>query len=110
MLSIFNDVRQFQRDAAAICSSLRRYDTDLARQLKRSAQSVALNLSEGMAATAGDRRRSYGIALREAQECRGAIAIAADWGYAVVADDVVLDRLDKIIATLWKLTRPTRVA
>ena len=106
MLDLYHDVRLFQRDAAALCRLIARHDASLASQLRRAAQSVALNLGEGMAASAGDRRRSYGIALREARECRTAIEIANDWGYAVNANDDVLDRLDKIVATLWRLVRP----
>ena len=66
---------------------------------------MALNLAEGMAARGGARRQAYSVALREARECVAAIDVAARWGY-VRADEVVLDRLDKIVATLTRLTVP----
>ncbi len=54
------------------------------------------------------RRKAYSVALHEARECRVAIDVAEAWGYVDRPGDVVLDRLDKIIATLWKFARPRR--
>ena len=87
----------------ALFAAIRVHDADLARQLRRSAQSVALNLAEGMAVRDGSRRQAYSVALREAKECVAAIDVAVRWGYAT-ADAAVLDRLDKIVATLTRLT------
>ena len=108
MLRIYSDVQSFQRDARALCSRIRVHDANLASQLRRAAQSVALNLGEGMGASAGMRRKAYSVALHEARECRVAIDVAQAWGYVDRPGEAVLDRLDKIIATLWKLTRPKR--
>ena len=60
-------------------------------------------MSEGMAARGGVRRNAYEIASREARECLGAIDVAERWGY-VSRDASAIDRLDKIVATLMKLT------
>ncbi len=106
MLDIYTDIRTFQLDARTICQRIASHDASLANQLRRAAQSVALNLGEGMASSGGMRRKAYAIALGEARECRVAIDLAETWGYTDRPDDKVLDRLDKIIATLWKLTRP----
>ena len=90
-----------------MCDRIRCHDQNLASQLRRSAQSVALNLAEGMAASGGVRRQAYSVALREAKECVAAIETAVLWGYTS-ADEVVLDRLDKIAATLFRLAMPRR--
>ena len=105
MLRMYGDVRLMQADARRMCVAIGRHDPDLARQLRRAAQSVALNLAEGMASFDGNRRRAYGVALREARECLAALDVAVQWGYAKT-DAGVVDRLDKIVATLVKLTRP----
>ena len=97
MLRIHRDVQLLQCDARVLCDLIRVHDRDLASQLRRSAQSVALNLAEGMAASGGMRRQAYSVALREAKECVAAIEVASSWGY-VEADASVLDRLDKIAA------------
>ena len=105
MLRIYDDVRTMQREARGLCDQIRRFDRDLASHLRRSAQSVALNLSEGMAGRDGNRRKAYETALREARECVGAVEVAQDWGY-VGASAVELDRLDKIVGTLVRLSWP----
>ena len=67
----------------------------------------AKNPAEGMAASGGVRRQAYSVALREARESVAAVDLAARWGYAA-ADDEVLDRLDKIVATLMRLVMPRK--
>jgi len=105
MLRIYSDVRTMQTEARAICAAILRHDRELAGQLRRSAQSVALNLAEGMAARDGNRRKAYETALREAQECVAAVDTAQLWGY--VGDQAAaVDRMDKIVRTLMRLTMP----
>ena len=43
--------------------------------------------------------------MREAKECKAAFEVAADWGY-IETDEAVADRLDKIVATLYRLNHP----
>ena len=105
MLRIYSDVQTMQADARLLYERIGGHDRNLASQLRRSAQSVALNLAEGMAARGGVRRNSYAVALREARECVAAIDVAERWGY-VRAEASALDRLDKIVATLMRLTMP----
>ena len=105
MLRVYVDVQELQGEARVLCERIREHDASLASQLRRSAQSVALNMAEGMAARGGVRRNAYSIALREARECMAAIDVAGRWGY-VRAEAGVVDRLDKIVATLMRLTMP----
>ena len=105
MLRINSDVQMMQGEVRSLCDRIRAHDAGLASQLRRSAQSVALNLAEGMASRGGVRRNAYSVAAREAKECVAAIDVAVRWGYTS-ADPSVLDRLDKIVATLMKLTLP----
>ena len=107
MLRIYSDVQALQGEARGMCERIRRYDIRLADQLRRAAQAVALNMAEGMAARDGMRRRAYRIALGEARECLGAIDVAERWGY-LRADARVVDRLDKIVGTLVRLTGPAK--
>ena len=105
MLRVYEDVQVMQGEARALCEAIRSHDANLASQLRRAAQSVALNMAEGMAARGGVRRNAYSIALREARECMAAIDVAGRWGY-VRAEASVVDRIDKIVATLMRLTMP----
>ena len=52
------------------------HDRDLAKQLKRSSSSVALNCAEGMYSKGGSRTAAYGVALREMRESFAALEIA----------------------------------
>ena len=103
MLRIYADIQIMQDDVRALYSRIREHDADLARQLRRAAQSVALNTAEGMAVSGGMRRQAFSVALRETRETAAALDVAGRWGY-VPAEPSVLDRLDKIAATLFKLT------
>ena len=106
MLRLYDDVQAWQSDARELCDRIRVHDRDLASQLRRSAQSVAMNLGEGMSASGGVRRNAYATALREARECVVAIDVARRWGYVAEVSPAILDRLDKIMATLFKLAMP----
>jgi four helix bundle protein len=56
-------------------------EPQLRQQARKSAASAALNASEGAAReSAGDKRRSYGIASGEACECAAAVEIAGALG------------------------------
>ena len=83
----------------------RRLDPDLARQLRRAATSVPLNLSEGFSLEGGNRSLRYLTALGSARELRACFEVAFAMGYVepLAFDDA--DRLDKVIATLVKLCR-----
>ncbi|NNF43417.1 MAG: four helix bundle protein [Phycisphaerales bacterium] len=103
MLLIYQDVQSLQSEARRLCSRISVHDANLASQLRRAAQAVALNTGEGMGARAGARRQAYSVALRETRECMAAIDVAERWGYAE-RDEAMVDRLDKIAATLYRLT------
>ena len=64
---------------------------------------VVLADAEDVAARDGNRRKAYETALREARECVGAVDVAQRWGYVGDAA-VAVDRMDKIVATLMRLT------
>ena len=81
-------------------------DAPLADQLRRAAQSVALNRAEGSGRAGRDRARFYRTAHGSHLETRASLRIAACLGYVaedeIAAADAVADRLG---ALLWGLTR-----
>lgn len=79
-------------------------DPDLARQMRRAASSIVLNLAEGQAALDGNSRLRFRSALGSTLETRAALELAAAWGY-VERDAVMLDALERIVATLRRLAR-----
>ena len=83
-----------------------RCDRSLADQLRRSVNSVVLNLAEAGGSDPGNRRARLATARGSAFEARAAIQLAAAWGY--IDDDLAtsLDRdLDRLSARLYGLAR-----
>jgi len=81
-------------------------DPDLARQIRKAASSIPLNLAEGRERVGRDRAYHYRIAFGSTAEVAAALAVAESWGY-VEAEDLgeALEAIDRIRAMLWRLTR-----
>ena len=105
MLRIYRDALAVVRDAGAVATALAQHDADLARQLRRAATSVPLNIAEGSGVAGRNARVRYGSALGSAREVRACIDVAVALGYTSEPHHDAHDRLDKVIATLFKLTR-----
>ena len=90
---------------APLIRDVHRHDPDLAKQLRRAAQSVVLNVSEGEKLAGGNQRLGFDRAAGSLGETRAALRVASRWGYtdpaAVTSCDVIADRL---AAMLWRLT------
>ncbi|MGE0327682.1 MAG: four helix bundle protein [Polyangiaceae bacterium] len=84
---------------------LSRFDLALAKQITRSASSIALNIAEGQLSQGGTRRQRYLSAAGSANETRSALLVAEAWGYLSGEQSAkALGQLDQIVAMLWKLT------
>jgi four helix bundle protein len=84
---------------------IRREDAEAARQIVRSASSVAANLAEGNGRVGADRRRFFRIAAGSAQETRAHLRVANAWGWLEAKQYANADALlDRQVALLWKLT------
>jgi len=81
-----------------------RVDPDLARQMRRAAASIVLNTAEGEGFGDGNRRLRFRSALGSTKETRACLEVAAALDYAPI-DEVLVDRLDRIAATLFRLAR-----
>ena len=103
MLRIYDVVLEMVGGAARIAEEIERRDSDLARQMRRAAASVALNTAEAMGNTAGHKRQRYQSALGSAREVVACVDVAKAMHYVVKVDAVTLDRMDHVIATLMKL-------
>jgi four helix bundle protein len=103
-LRIYGDAIEMVKQAYVAAAVIERRDADLARQLRRSSSSVPLNLAEGSYAQNGNRKTRYFTALGSANEVRSTLQVASAVGL-LPANPALDDRLDKIVATLWNLTR-----
>ena len=95
--------------ASSLCDFLRRVgrqDRDLARQIRRAASSIALNLAEGNGRIGKDRLHCFRIARGSALEVQAGLRLAVAWGY--VPDGTVrrpLSLVADLLAMLGGLLR-----
>ena len=94
-------VNALRAPAAAIAAR----DADLARQLRRAASSVPLNIGEGNQRRGGDRAHHFRIAAGSAAETATALRVAQAWGYSDGRSlEPALALCDRVRAMLWRLT------
>ncbi|MDI1447029.1 four helix bundle protein [Polyangium sp. 6x1] len=80
-------------------------DPNLGDQLRRAATSIALNLGEGAYSQGRNARARWYTAMGSASEVRACLEVAEALGYIEKVDTNLLDTLDRIVATLHRLTR-----
>ena len=102
MLRIYETVIEVLKGLRPLVEQIEGHDRDLARQLRRAASSVALNVSEGSGSHGGTRRERYRNALGSARETGACLDVAIACGYVGEIDATLLDRLDKVRAVLVK--------
>ena len=105
MLHIYIVIIEIVREVRPVAERIARHDRDLARQLKKASVAVALNVAEASGTRGGRRRNTYEIALGEARETRACLEAAEAIGYVPKIAPELLDRLDRVIATLVKVVR-----
>ena len=103
-LRIYQDALWMVGEVYLVAKVVERGDGDLARQMRPASSSVALNISEGNYSRKGNRVARWCDAMGSANETRSALQVVGVVGLAMPSGEL-LDRLDKIVATLWKLTR-----
>ena len=92
------------RALGPVIGRIERRDKDLARQIRRAASSVVLNLAEGNHSDPGNRRARFFTAAGSAKETQAALQVAIAWGYA--DSDKALDLADRVVALTYRLANP----
>ena len=105
MLRIYNDSLLVAADAADVAHRIGRKDPDLARQLRRAAASIVLNIAEGSCSQGLNRRARYFNALGSARETLACIEVSLAMKLIASHDNDAIDRINKVIATLVRLAR-----
>jgi four helix bundle protein len=102
MLRIYTDALEVVRELVPFVAQIDRHDGDLARQLKKARSSIPLNVAEGSHARGARRNLHYGFAKGSANECIAVLESAHAAGYIADLPEAVIDRLRKIIGTLYR--------
>ena len=102
MLRIYSTILEVLHALRPVVAAIEAHDRDLARQLRRAAASIALNVQEGSGSHGGTRRERYRNALGSARETGACLDVAQALGYLEGVDAVLRDRLDFVRATLVK--------
>ena len=84
---------------APLVRQIERRDSDLARQLRRAASSIALNTAEAVGVSGGNERLRFRTALGSTQEVRACLDVAEVFEHLETIDEVLRDRLDRIAAS-----------
>ena len=104
MLRIYDVILEVVGELRPVMGQIERYDADLARQMRRAASSVALNVSEGMYSRGKNRGARYHTAMGSMRETLSCIEVSEALGYVQGVDAGLIDSIDRVVATLTKLT------
>jgi four helix bundle protein len=88
-----------------VIAQIETHDRDLARQLRRAASSMVLNVAEGSGSRGGTRRERYQNALGSARETGACLDVAVALGYVEEVDAETVTQLDHVRATLFRVVR-----
>lgn len=103
-LDIYPFILETIRRFVPIVERIEKRDRSLADQMRRALASVALNTCEGAGSQRGNRRLRYENACASAKESRGCYEVAGAFEYVTI-DPALVDRLDRIAGTLFRLAR-----
>ena len=96
---------QFLERLVPLETRIRRRSRRLAMQIADAAESISLNLGEGVARRDGDKRRHYEMAAGSASEITVALRVAAARRFITAEERADIDALlDRVRAMLWRLT------
>ena len=105
MLKIYDDMLEVLRAIRGAIDAIEKRDPDLARQLRRAASSVVLNLAEGSGSFGRVRTVRYRTALGSARESFACLRTAEAYGYIGAIPGSVVTTMNRVIGTLVRVTR-----
>jgi four helix bundle protein len=105
MLRIHDDMLEAIVAMRPMLAGIERSDADLARQLRRAASSVVLNLAEGSGSFGRVRTARYRTALGSARESFACLRTAEAFGYVGAIPASLQATTNRVIGTLVRVAR-----
>jgi four helix bundle protein len=103
MLRVHDDMLDVIRSMRGALGAIDKRDADLARQLRRAASSVVLNIAEGSGSFGRVRTVRYRTALGSARETLACLQTAEAFGYVEPVSTKLLESMNRIIGTLVRI-------
>jgi four helix bundle protein len=103
MLSIYEDMLDVVRALRSQLEAIDKRDADLARQLRRAASSVVLNVAQGSGSFGRMRTARYRTALGSARETLACLRVAEAFGYVDAMPAAVTQRMNRVVGTLVRV-------
>jgi four helix bundle protein len=103
MLRIYEDMLEALRLMRTSVVAIERRDPDLARQLRRAASSVVLNLAEGSGSFGRVRTLRYRTALGSARETLACLGVAEAFGYVETIPGGLCSTMNRVLGTLVRV-------
>jgi four helix bundle protein len=103
MLRIHDDMLHAITTMRPMLSAIERRDSDLARQLRRCAASVVLNVAEGSGSFGRVRTARYRTALGSARETLACLRTAEAFGYVDAMPRDLVAEMNRVIGTLVRV-------
>jgi four helix bundle protein len=104
-MRVYQRAIEMNQQLAAVTKRIERSDRDLARQLRRAASSVALNVAEGLGTAGGNRELRFQTALGSAREVLACLDVASAWGYLGHGDSQARTSVNHVVGMLFNLVR-----
>ncbi len=103
MLKIYDDMLDGVRSIRGPLVAIEKRDPELARQLRRAASSVVINLAEGSGSFGLIRTVRYRTALGSARETLACLRVGEAFGYVEAMPVAVTERMNRVIGTLVRV-------
>ena len=103
MLRIHDNMLHAITTMRPMLAAIERRDSDLARQLRRCAASVVLNIAEGSGSFGRVRTARYRTALGSARETLACLRTAEAFGYVAPMSPALVAEMNRVIGTLVRV-------
>ena len=103
MLRIYEDMLGAVQTMRGMLAVIEKHDPDLARQLRRAASSVVLNIAEASGSFGRMRTARYRTALGSARETLACLRVAEAFGYVPTMPEELGARMNRVVGTLVRV-------